>query len=96
MIQFHVPRASVSLLIVVAAVALAGCGGRPKPAEEVGHVAAAAGEYERGPHRGRMLRDGDFALEVTSSRMAFHLNSTSTPTARTSRSARARSPWPWI
>lgn len=24
-----------------------------------------AGEYERGPHRGRMLRDGDFALEVT-------------------------------
>ncbi|MDP3404440.1 MAG: HlyD family efflux transporter periplasmic adaptor subunit [Brevundimonas sp.] len=24
-----------------------------------------AGDYERGPHRGRMLRDGDFALEVT-------------------------------
>ena len=22
-------------------------------------------EFERGPHRGRMLRDGDFALEVT-------------------------------
>ena len=27
--------------------------------------AAKAGDYERGPHRGRMLRDGDFALEVT-------------------------------
>lgn len=26
---------------------------------------AGADEYERGPHRGRMLRDGDFALEVT-------------------------------
>lgn len=26
---------------------------------------AAAEEYERGPHRGRMLRDGDFALEIT-------------------------------
>lgn len=25
----------------------------------------AAGEYERGPHRGRMLRDGNFALEIT-------------------------------
>lgn len=25
----------------------------------------APGEYERGPHRGRMLRDGEFALEVT-------------------------------
>ena len=27
--------------------------------------AAATAEFERGPHRGRMLRDGDFALEVT-------------------------------
>lgn len=26
---------------------------------------AAAGDYERGPHNGRMLRDGDFAIEVT-------------------------------
>ena len=24
-----------------------------------------AAEFERGPHRGRMLRDGDFALEIT-------------------------------
>lgn len=27
--------------------------------------AAATAEFERGPHRGRMLRDGDLALEVT-------------------------------
>ncbi|PZP83771.1 MAG: HlyD family secretion protein [Azospirillum brasilense] len=27
--------------------------------------AAASADYERGPHRGRMLRDGDFAVEVT-------------------------------
>lgn len=27
--------------------------------------AAAPAEFERGPHRGRMLRDGDFALEIT-------------------------------
>ena len=26
---------------------------------------AAADDYERGPHNGRMLRDGDFAIEVT-------------------------------
>src|SRR3546814_11903396 len=32
--------------------------------EEGAETKAAAGEYERGPHRGRMLRDGDFALEV--------------------------------
>ena len=30
-----------------------------------GHGEAAAEEYERGPHRGRMLRQGDFALELT-------------------------------
>lgn len=35
----------------------------PETGEGAGEAAAA--EYERGPHRGRMLRDGDFALEVT-------------------------------
>lgn len=29
------------------------------------HREIASAEYERGPHGGRMLRDGDFALEVT-------------------------------
>lgn len=41
---------------------LAGCGEENKGAE--GKQASAA-EYERGPHRGRMLRDGDFAVEIT-------------------------------
>jgi cobalt-zinc-cadmium efflux system membrane fusion protein len=47
---------------------LAACGGgegTKEPGGESEAAAAAAGEYERGPHRGRMLRDGDFALEVT-------------------------------
>ena len=29
------------------------------------HEEAAAPEYERGPHGGRLLRDGDFAVEIT-------------------------------
>ncbi len=44
---------------------LAACGGAPAPESGESHGEAAAAEYERGPHRGRMLRDGDFALEVT-------------------------------
>ena len=51
-------------LALAGALALSACGERPKPAEAEGH-AAKAGDYERGPHRGRMLRDGDFAVEVT-------------------------------
>jgi len=43
---------------------LAGCGG-PADTNEVSEPEAAAGDYERGSHGGRMLRDGDFALEVT-------------------------------
>ena len=45
---------------------LVACGRDTAPATGADEQAgAAAGEYERGPHRGRMLRDGDFALEVT-------------------------------
>ena len=44
---------------------LAACGeGADNKAAAEGE-APAAGEYERGPHNGRMLRDGDFALELT-------------------------------
>jgi cobalt-zinc-cadmium efflux system membrane fusion protein len=31
----------------------------------LGEAAAAAGDYERGPHRGRLLTDGTFQVEVT-------------------------------
>ena len=50
---------------VLALSLLAACG-EATPEKKEGAEAAAAGEYERGPHRGRMLRNGDFALEVTS------------------------------
>lgn len=43
---------------------LSACGGTEPPGA-TGHASAPAAEYERGPHRGRMLRDGNFALEVT-------------------------------
>ncbi|OYW46378.1 MAG: HlyD family secretion protein [Sphingomonadales bacterium 32-68-7] len=43
---------------------LAACGsGTPETAEEAAEAAPA--DYERGPHNGRMLRDGTFAIEVT-------------------------------
>lgn len=47
---------------------LAACGRDQSTAESTAEgepAAPASAEYERGPHRGRMLRDGDFALEVT-------------------------------
>jgi cobalt-zinc-cadmium efflux system membrane fusion protein len=54
-------------VLVAAALLLEACG-----ANEHAHVNGPAGdhgptaaEFERGPHRGRLLRDGDFALEVT-------------------------------
>jgi cobalt-zinc-cadmium efflux system membrane fusion protein len=47
--------------VLAAASALAACGGDAVPAE--GEHAAA--DFERGPHRGRMLREGDFAVEIT-------------------------------
>ena len=51
-------------LALLLALPLAACG------EGAGNITAeqeapAAGDYERGPHNGRMLRDGDFAIEVT-------------------------------
>ena len=54
-------RAAPLVLLLSAA----GCGAS-KPAGAPGeHEEAAADDYERGPHRGRMLRDDDFAVEVT-------------------------------
>lgn len=47
--------------VLLCAALLAGCGeSAPEPAAD-----AASADYERGPNRGRMLRAGDFALEVT-------------------------------
>ncbi|CAN5151342.1 efflux RND transporter periplasmic adaptor subunit [soil metagenome] len=58
------PRLAVTLatawLLAGALATLSGCG-RNEPANE----RVAEGDYERGPHNGRLLRDGDFALEMT-------------------------------
>ena len=64
MIRLTPSRRWIVASAIVLAFAAAGCG--DKPAEKAGdHGEAAAADYERGPHRGRMLRDGDFALEIT-------------------------------
>lgn len=42
---------------------LAGCGGSPEPAGE--HGAGETPEAPKGPHGGRLLADGDFAVEMT-------------------------------
>ncbi len=57
----------ITVFAAVAASALmsGSCGEKPSSAEGVAEAAAASGEYERGPHRGRMLRDGTFAIEMT-------------------------------
>jgi membrane fusion protein, heavy metal efflux system len=46
---------------------LAGCGNAASGNDEHGHghEAEAADDYARGPHNGRLLEDGDFAVEMT-------------------------------
>ena len=44
---------------------LAACDGAPPPAMDSGNAGTAGAEsFERGPNNGRMLRDGDFAIEL--------------------------------
>ncbi|HEX7872459.1 MAG TPA: HlyD family efflux transporter periplasmic adaptor subunit [Sphingobium sp.] len=53
------------ILLLTACALLSACGASPETGhEEEGH-GAAQDAFERGPHRGRMLRDGDFAVEMT-------------------------------
>lgn len=53
--------------LLSAALLLGACGAREHAHvdEPTGDHSVAASDFERGPHRGRLLRDGDFALEVT-------------------------------
>lgn len=61
----NIRRHSRLTLALTMAALVGACGqGAPK-APEAEKAEAAAADYERGPHRGRMLRDGDFALEIT-------------------------------
>lgn len=54
-------------LLISTALLLGACGAneRAQVDDPAGDHGAAAADFERGPHRGRLLRDGDFALEVT-------------------------------
>ncbi|MDT0499217.1 efflux RND transporter periplasmic adaptor subunit [Algiphilus sp. W345] len=49
--------------ILATALLLSACSD-PQTAAMPAHGEQATADYERGPHRGRMLRDGDFALEL--------------------------------
>ncbi|MDP1535380.1 MAG: efflux transporter periplasmic adaptor subunit, partial [Rubrivivax sp.] len=59
----HFRTRSALALLIVSSLTLAACGEGAAPAE--GGTEAAEADYERGPHNGRMLRDEDFALELT-------------------------------
>lgn len=63
MIRYSPSRRAIAATLFALAVAVSACGQGGSPEKAGGEVAA--GDYERGPHNGRMLRDGDFALEVT-------------------------------
>lgn len=61
-------RKGIRLLMpaLTAALVLAGCGdGAPGKRGAEGDKKATEAEYERGPHRGRLLRSGDFSVEIT-------------------------------
>jgi membrane fusion protein, heavy metal efflux system len=53
-----IERLAVALFIITP---LAACGSSSEPAEEHGEE----GEPAKGPHNGRLLKDGDFAVEMT-------------------------------
>lgn len=60
--MFRLPKSRLTAAIL-ACTLFSACG--ETPPEPTGEPAAAAAEYARGAHRGRMLRDGDFAIEMT-------------------------------
>ena len=59
----HIFRATLFVLAIL--VAGCGCQQGSDSGGGPGAAANAAQDFERGPHNGRLLRDGDFALEVT-------------------------------
>ena len=62
MIRYTPSRRAIAASLLALAVGVSACG---QGAAEKAGGEVPAGDYERGPHRGRMLRDGDFALEIT-------------------------------
>jgi membrane fusion protein, heavy metal efflux system len=60
------PKFFITTMATMLAIPLGACGaGSESENTAIQGEAAEAGDYERGPHNGRMLRDGDFALEMT-------------------------------
>ena len=54
-------RIAFALAAIIGTASLSGCGSTAEPVE----AEVAAGDYAKGPHNGRLLTDGDFALEMT-------------------------------
>ena len=54
-------RVALAFAALAGIASLSACGGTSAPAE----AEVAAGDYAKGPHNGRLLKDGDFALEMT-------------------------------
>lgn len=54
----------ITATLIALTLALTACNRSPEAPAEHGSEHAAAAEFERGPHRGRLLRAGDFALEL--------------------------------
>ena len=64
MIRYPLSRRTIAASLLALAVGVSACGqGAAEKAE--GAEGAEAADYERGPHNGRLLRDGDFSLEIT-------------------------------
>ena len=64
MIRHNPSRRIIAASLLALVVGVSACGqGKAEKAE--GGEAAAAADYERGPHNGRLLRDGDFSVEIT-------------------------------
>lgn len=61
----HTFRLASGAAMTALVLAIAACGGGGEKAETADGAEAAAADYERGPHNGRLLRDGDFSLEIT-------------------------------
>lgn len=55
----------LTLLLGLSAASLAACGVEPAPTAAVEGLPGAPADFERGPHNGRLLRDGDVSLEIT-------------------------------
>ena len=53
------------LIAVLVVFIVGGCDEPPASPGDEDHAAAEGEEFERGPHNGRLLRDGDFSLEIT-------------------------------